>query len=85
MRALSAQPFNEKPRTDHYDLYCEIELRGLKAPEEDEDIAGHIAMLRSKVTEIGEKLLQNRDQAERFRAGVLQDIEEFRSKRDRPQ
>jgi hypothetical protein len=81
MRAFAAQPFDEKLRTAHHDLYCEIELRGLKAPEEDEDIAGHVAMLRSKVTEIGERLLQSRDYAERFGAGVLQDIEEY--KRDR--
>jgi hypothetical protein len=81
MRAFAAHPCDEKLRTVHRDLYCEIEVRGLKAPEQDEDIAGHVAMLRAKVTEIGERLLQNRDEAGRFGARVIADVEEY--KRDR--
>jgi hypothetical protein len=50
--------FREKLRAVHYDLYCEIELRGLKAPEGDEDIVDAVAMLRSKVAEVSERLLQ---------------------------
>jgi hypothetical protein len=63
MRAFSVQPFDEKLRTPHHDLYCEIELRGLNAPEEDEDIAGAVATLRAKVVAAGKRLLQNADEA----------------------
>jgi hypothetical protein len=83
MRAFAAQPFDEKLRAGHYDLYCEIELRGLKAPEEDEDIVDAVAMLRSKVAEVGERLLQNPDAAGRFGAGIFEDVEEYKSKRHR--
>jgi hypothetical protein len=80
---MAKNPLSEDIRADYTDLNAEVRHRGIDEPFGDADAHAALDEYAARVDEIA--VSRNPEENERVEREMLQDLEDFRKKRDRSQ